>query len=187
MTDPGGSDANQSKGKGWPDVLLALPLWLIALAFFSLVSVVVFSLLFSHDIVKLGFLGDWGRSPQADHEQVVGGLPKGAVVAFASDDGCPSGWLAYPNLTGRMIIGAGQGENLPKHSYLEIGGSESQKIATENLPPNKIATNGKAAIPSAVGDQYNAGGHNGPFITASTNNIETDTLGRGLPIATLSP
>lgn len=116
----------------------------------------------------------------------AGGLPVGAVVAFALDDGCPSGWAPYQNALGSTIVGAGQGEGLTKRSYLFQGGNEAHALTIDEMPPHSFKTNGKYANPSGV-DRYNAGGSNYPVITAGANLIETETLGKGTVFQTMPP
>jgi hypothetical protein len=63
-------------------------------------------------------------------------LPSGAIIAFdradlKSGSHCPSGWLLYDRLVGRVIIGADE------KSYMlqDEGGSSTTKILANNLPP----------------------------------------------------
>jgi hypothetical protein len=57
---------------------------------------------------------------------VVGGVPRGAVVAFDRDDlgndRCPRGWTSFLEARGRTIVGAGNPETAPgKMAYDETG------------------------------------------------------------------
>ena len=69
-------------------------------------------------------------------------LPAGAIVAFAHQKGCPSGWERFEEGSGRFIVGVGKDEfgneyKLPfieeKPSY-NTGGRPNSVISYEQLP-----------------------------------------------------
>jgi hypothetical protein len=113
-------------------------------------------------------------------------IPAGAVVAFAIEDGCPAGWTSYSNAAGRVILGAGQGTGLTRRGYLLQEGSESVNLRMENLPAQKIKTNGMVVNASRT-DRYNAGGKDYVVSVVSNVPIETDALGSDKPISVMPP
>ena len=71
-------------------------------------------------------------------------LPKGAVVAFSKEEGCPTGWEEYDDAKGRFIVGVGQhslnneyGTPVPIKQVGEKGGQDQVKLEVEHLPAHK--------------------------------------------------
>ena len=76
-------------------------------------------------LLLLAALGLWyALIPRLSSE--LGVLPKGAVVAFANDDGCPDGWGRYELAAGRAIIGVRDKPHsgMPKREFRETGGTQ---------------------------------------------------------------
>jgi len=80
----------------------------------------------------------------------IGIVPKGAVVAFASEQGCPAGWTDYKEAWGRFIIGAvtqdkigqipgdfaedARGEKLLAKDFGRPGGEEKHLLTVPEMP-----------------------------------------------------
>lgn len=66
-------------------------------------------------------------------------LPKGAVMAFNLTS-CPTGWIEYRPLEGRVIVGAGHGFDSDTNSGLtnrilrESGGTETHTLTQDEMP-----------------------------------------------------
>ena len=66
-------------------------------------------------------------------------LPSGMVIAWTKSD-IPEGWLVCdgtnytPDLSGRFILGAGEGANLTKRELDETSGAETHKLSIAELP-----------------------------------------------------
>ncbi|WP_274629950.1 hypothetical protein [Arvimicrobium flavum] len=87
---------------------------------------------------------------------LLGGVPKGAVAAFDLSDGCPDGWTAFEDGSGRFIIGAGHGTGLANRLLRAVGGSEQHKLTVEELPEQEVTI--QVPVFSGSGDKFNAGG-----------------------------
>jgi hypothetical protein len=108
-------------------------------------------------------------------------VPSGAVMAF-DNAACPTGWTAYAQANGRMILGSGSG-NLDKDGLaltsrgLNItGGRELASIA---LPAS--STVGSVTIPGPnliIGQTGDVGGSGSPKLYISSA-FEDTTLGNG--------
>lgn len=60
---------------------------------------------------------------------------EGAVVAFDRPEECPEGWDLFKAGFGRMIIGAGgPGDGLTKREFRLMGGTESHRLTSDELP-----------------------------------------------------
>src|SRR5438046_1121228 len=46
---------------------------------------------------------------------LVTAIPKGVVLAFDNDSGCPAGWSVFKPATGRMIVGSGDTYEVGMH------------------------------------------------------------------------
>jgi len=64
-----------------------------------------------------------------DHDS---SLPQDAVVAFAGD--CPEGWRDFDQAAGRMLVGAGQGKDLPERKQGQIGGGSENAELILSIP-----------------------------------------------------
>lgn len=71
-------------------------------------------------------------------------LPQGAIVAFAGN--CPQGWQDFDVAAGRMLIGAGQGEGLPKRRQGEIGGGSENAEVNLSIPQSQNYSSDPAII-----------------------------------------
>ena len=72
-----------------------------------------------------------GYLPQIGNSVV---LPSGMVSAFDSTKGCPSGWEKYEQLSGRVVVGAGQGPGLTPRTFRDPGGVEQVTLTVEHMP-----------------------------------------------------
>lgn len=75
-------------------------------------------------------------------------MPKGAVVAFNSVNGCPVGWQLFTPALGRMIVGATQDAqvdndktSLTQRQLLDTGGAEKHRLSVAEMPSHNH-TNG---------------------------------------------
>lgn len=66
--------------------------------------------------------------------------PIGAVMAFNLSE-CPVGWSDFPDLNGRVIIGAGEGNGLTPRTVGAKGGTEKHQLTLEEMPKHNH-TNG---------------------------------------------
>lgn len=71
-------------------------------------------------------------------------IPKGAVVAFDLNSGCPHGWVPYRKSAGRFIVGVGQhstrdkaGKEIEKLRIGEIGGHRTHTLMDDEMPLHK--------------------------------------------------
>ena len=71
-------------------------------------------------------------------------LPGDAVVAFASEDGCPVGWEEYRDAEGRFIVGAGRhsdhnryGNSVINKNVGDKGGEDQVKLEIEHMPRHR--------------------------------------------------
>jgi hypothetical protein len=65
-------------------------------------------------------------------------LPSGAVLAFDRQR-CPDGWESYDQGTGRMIVGAGRGNNLSARRVGDTGGMERVTLTLAEIPAHRHA------------------------------------------------
>jgi hypothetical protein len=112
----------------------------------------------------------------------VSRLPSGAIVAFDRADlksglHCPSEWLPYDRLNGRVIIGADE----KNYKLQDEGGSPTTKILANNLPPitavfyaaNSNANYGNGGWPLTKGvSSTNNTGWDAILVTINNNNEE---------------
>ena len=67
-------------------------------------------------------------------------LPKYMVIAWANSEGIPEGWAVCdgkngtPDLRGRFVLGAGEGENLTKRKLNETSGAETHTLTVDEMP-----------------------------------------------------
>lgn len=116
-----------------------------------------------------------------------GFVPNGAIMAFDSVQGCPSGWTNYSVAAGRVIIGAGQGPGLASRSPQEQGGAETHILRMAELPAAPVTV---SLIYSRVNIENGGypivrgtGPAGGDYVSpASTNN-----MGSGSPIDIMPP
>ena len=75
-------------------------------------------------------------------------FPRGSILMLDRTDGCPSGWEAAQDISGRFVIGAGSGTGLTSRRFRETGGSELARISIEQMPKHnhKISTSYGANI-----------------------------------------
>jgi len=75
---------------------------------------------------------------------VVGGVPRGAVMAFDRDDldvsKCPPGWSPFTLARGRAVIGAGQGDQLTNRPFRKAEGLEEYPLTQQNIPAHQHDT-----------------------------------------------
>lgn len=77
---------------------------------------------------------------------VIVDIPSGVVAAFDLSS-CPSGWQAFDDGKGRMIVGVGEGNvdenNIPlsPRSLGDKGGEEQHRLTVEEMPDHKHDTN----------------------------------------------
>ena len=69
-------------------------------------------------------------------------LPRGVIVAWNGGNP-PASWATCngangtPDLSGRFILGAGQGNGLTNKPFSQTGGEENHKLTTNELPAYK--------------------------------------------------
>jgi microcystin-dependent protein len=74
-------------------------------------------------------------------------IPKGAVLAFRTET-CPAGWIAIPELSGRVIVGAGVGNKdeaghaLTPRKLGDAGGEEKHQLTVAELAKHAHGTQG---------------------------------------------
>lgn len=115
--------------------------------------------------------------------QVTGGIPSGAVVAYADIKSCPDGWKQFDDGAGRVIIGAGSGSNkdetgkvLSRYSPSQTGGQESSILKASNLPPHTHKYNdiyysergGSVTVPNNLGSNGSDSDNKGFQIVRTT-------------------
>ena len=61
-------------------------------------------------------------------------VPAGAVLAFDTPNGCPSGWEVFASGAGRVIVGEGAGIGLTVRPYRTVGGEERHQLSIQELP-----------------------------------------------------
>lgn len=73
-------------------------------------------------------------------------MPRGAIVAFNSPEGCPVNWVPFIPANGRMIIGATHtdtnNENnggLTQRKLLDTGGAETHRLSVNEMPSHNHA------------------------------------------------
>ena len=75
---------------------------------------------------------------------VVGGVPRGAVIAFDRDDldvnKCPPNWSPFELTRGRVVVGAGQGDKLSYRSFRKVDGQEEYLLTKDNFPIHRHDT-----------------------------------------------
>lgn len=128
---PRGRADGEITGKTWPDVVAAIPVWLLGIAAIAFVALLVYALLFLREPKTLGFLGTFGPHEAAGLPTEV---PPGAVIAF--DGKCPNeaGWRPYELAAGRFVLGAGQGPLLSAVFVGQQFGEEVHELTPEEIP-----------------------------------------------------
>ena len=66
--------------------------------------------------------------------ELVVSVPTGTVAAFDLKE-CPSGWMLFEEVAGRMIIGVGQGTNLSARQLRDTGGKETMTV--DEMPAHR--------------------------------------------------
>jgi hypothetical protein len=128
-------------------------------------------------------------------------LPKEAVLSFASENGCPSGWVPFRPATARFIIGAGatlqaeyandeRGEALVPKGYLDAKGAQRHLLSKAELPTDPVVLSVfntpeiGIAVGGAGGDRFVGENPKGgpPLGTGAVGSIVkrvTDPMGAG--------
>lgn len=74
----------------------------------------------------------------------IGGVPRGAVIAFDRDDmdvdKCPASWSPFSPARGRAIVGAGLGDGLTNRPFRLSGGAENVKLLEAHIPSHQHDT-----------------------------------------------
>lgn len=65
-------------------------------------------------------------------------VPKGAVIAFNLAV-CPEGWANFRQLSGRVVVGSGQGSGLNERNLGEVSGAETHTLTTAQMPSHTHA------------------------------------------------
>lgn len=131
-------------------------------------------------IATFSFLVQGTRSASAQN------IPKGAVMAFRLAD-CPSGWRSAPDLAGRGVIGAGEGQKdqngkpLTKRAIGEAGGEETHTLSLDEMPSHSHTAQGYTGTDRAA----NQGGK-GDVLFGATN-PRTGPEGKGQPHNNMQP
>ncbi|MCW1410743.1 MULTISPECIES: hypothetical protein [Rhizobium] len=105
-------------------------------------------------LIGIGASWLWGWYAAGGPSNLIGAVPRGAVVAFDRADGCPTGWDDYKEGWGRFVIGAvesnkiGQipgefvrdasGVDLGPREFRKPGGQALTAITVRNLPAFNI-------------------------------------------------
>lgn len=101
-------------------------------------------------------------------------MPTGAVIPFALDNGCPSGWREFDLAAGRFIVGASQSGG--GKSLFETGGSEAVAITVEQLPRGvvgEVATTRLRGVTVSERSQFSAVDEVKPFRAGGSEPIST--------------
>ena len=115
-------------------------------------------------------------------EQDINDITPGIIVAIHTDD-IPSGWVlcngvnewidsngekhTTPNLSGRFLLGAGQGEQLTNRILNSKGGEEEHQLLISELPPHKHT--GKTGIYDEITKEYTNDGKHEHTYKRATN------------------
>ena len=96
-----------------------------------------------------------------------------------------------PDLRGRVIVGMGQGTNLPNYTLGEYGGLESVTLTTSNMPAHIHAaalSNASATIKaySGAGTAQNPGGRANATVLSGSSVTTTYIYGTTAPDTTLN-
>lgn len=122
-------------------------------------------------------------------------LPPGAVVAFASDNGCPDGWQTYKPALSRMIIGASsvqddrdtaKANGLTPRDAKTKGGEENHVLTVAEMPPHSHAVYPHAGVIVGTGGSHPGAGSADQTPTSRTNG-DTSVVGGGTPHNTMPP
>ena len=76
-------------------------------------------------------------------------------ILFTNYGGNGLSTFQYPNLSGRVPIGAGQGPGLPNYNVGQPNGVEQTTLATGNLPSHLHGTSGEDTSATGNGDAFN--------------------------------
>jgi hypothetical protein len=114
------------------------------------------------DISKIGEQIDAAvKDPSFRNQVIARVLPIGAIVAFDLTSGCPDGWSVFVDGGGRMLVGAGQHQNLDRagqrlstYKLGQFGGEEQHVLTIEEMPAHshfafRAVGNGDGLYPKA--------------------------------------
>lgn len=109
-------------------------------------------------------------------------LPRGMISSFTTNF-CPQGWVLWSEGTGRVIVGAGQGQGLSNRSMMEVGGTETHQLTVSELPEHRHSTIqmiGTNEIDGVDSTTTNSGEHHNEA-------RETGATGEGAPHNNMMP
>ncbi len=124
--------------------------------------------------------------------QVTGGIPAGAVVAYADAQSCPEGWNSFDQAAGRVIVGAGSegnkdetGKALSGYALNQTGGRETTVLSSSNLPAHTHRYNdiyysekgGTVEVPNNKGSSGSDSDNKGYQISRTTLTDKTEAGG----------
>lgn len=101
-------------------------------------------------------------------------IPTGAVLAFDTNNECPSGWELYGKLAGRVLVGAD--EDKPHGS---IGGKETHLLTIAQMPPHDHG--------GIYGGTSSKAGMNNDFAYHTSGAERIQTQGGGQPFNIMPP
>lgn len=107
--------------------------------------------------------------------------PRGAVMPFNLEQ-CPLGWEPLVSASGRVIVGAGQSEDLSMRTLGEVGGAEKHTLTADEMPRhshNHFAMND-------VRDRHRCSGSCNDNFAQRTSQTTTST-GGGQPHNNMQP
>jgi microcystin-dependent protein len=124
--------------------------------------------------------------PQGGTSASAQQVPKGAVMAFRLAK-CPAGWNPAPDLAGRVVVGAGEGQKdqnnkpLTKRALGQTGGEEMHTLSVTEMPKHSHSAQGYGG-----GDRAANQGGQGDVLYAANNN-PTGTTGGDQPHNVMQP
>ena len=124
-------------------------------------------------------------------------LPKGAIIMWSGRD-TPEGWALCdgsndtPDLRGRFILGAGQGNGLSPRLAGQVGGEEKHKLSVEEMPSHTHGVNDPGHLHNWTASRQRAGVDDqnnttefsrGDNSTADTVSKNTDSRATGISLS----
>jgi hypothetical protein len=121
-------------------------------------------------------------------------VPRGAVIAFSLESGCPAGWVIYKPALSRFIVGAsGLNEKdfvtakglTPRVATID-GGEEKHTLTIAELPSFSLDVYPHAGVIVGTGGKFPGAGSNDPNPPSRTDG-RTSAIGGGQPHNIMPP
>jgi hypothetical protein len=113
-------------------------------------------------------------------------VPAGAVMPF-NLTACPTGWIYLPELAGRTVMGAGQGEGLTYRNPGETGGEESHTMTLNELVPHAVTWTIGVSDKGGRGNGYAFSDGAGGSTILGWWSKTSDVVGEGQPFNIMMP